>query len=60
LSDTGIGIPADRIESIFDPFVQINTRLTRTEKGVGSTFTLTLSTCPITDVFFDLVTPRGV
>ena len=35
VSDTGIGIPADRIESIFDPFVQINSRLTRTEEGVG-------------------------
>jgi signal transduction histidine kinase len=35
VTDTGIGIPADRIESIFDPFVQINSRLTRTEEGVG-------------------------
>jgi signal transduction histidine kinase len=35
VSDTGIGIPANRIESIFDPFVQINSRLTRTEEGVG-------------------------
>lgn len=69
VSDTGIGIEADKIPTIFDPFVQVNQLLTRpqdgvglglaisrdlargmngdltleSERGVGSTFTLTLA-----------------
>jgi signal transduction histidine kinase len=33
--DTGIGIPADKLESIFDPFVQVRSNLTRTHEGTG-------------------------
>jgi PAS domain S-box-containing protein len=33
--DTGIGIPADKLESIFDPFVQVRADLTRTAEGTG-------------------------
>jgi signal transduction histidine kinase len=33
--DTGIGIPADKLDNIFDPFVQVRSDLTRTAEGTG-------------------------
>jgi len=35
VADTGIGIPRDRLDAIFDPFVQVRTEYARTSGGTG-------------------------
>jgi signal transduction histidine kinase len=33
--DTGLGIPAEKLEAIFEPFVQVDQNLTREGQGTG-------------------------
>jgi signal transduction histidine kinase len=33
--DSGIGIPAERLESVFEPFVQLDRSLTSGHEGTG-------------------------
>jgi signal transduction histidine kinase len=35
VQDTGRGVPADKFERIFEPFVQLDATLSRRQEGVG-------------------------
>jgi signal transduction histidine kinase len=69
--DTGIGVPAGELERIFEPFVQVDGRLTRTQDGAGLGLAisrdlargmggdLTVESEPGRGSTFTLVLPRG-
>jgi signal transduction histidine kinase len=40
VADTGIGVPADKVARIFDPFFQVDSKTTREYSGVGLGLTI--------------------
>ena len=68
--DTGVGVPADKLEAIFEPCVPVDKRLTRTSEGVGLGLSisrdlargmhgeLTAASTPGAGSIFTLVLPR--
>lgn len=47
IEDTGIGIPADAIDSVFDNFTQVDSRLNRNFDGSGLGLSIVRETCEL-------------
>ena len=60
VSDTGIGIPADRREAIFDAFEQAESDTTRRYGGTGLGLTISRRLCEQTGCTLDVTSEVGV
>ena len=58
--DTGIGIPADRLESIFEPFTQADASTTRRFGGTGLGLTIVRSLTQAMDGYMKVTSEVGV
>ncbi|HEX5446533.1 MAG TPA: response regulator [Pirellulales bacterium] len=57
--DTGIGIPADKLQSIFQPFVQADSSVTRQYGGTGLGLTISRSIATMLGGTLDVVSQPG-
>jgi signal transduction histidine kinase len=61
VTDTGIGVPADKVPHIFDPFFQVDSKMTREYSGVGLGLTIArdLARAMNGDVGFESAVGKG-
>ncbi len=59
IEDTGIGIPSDRIESIFEPFTQADATTTRRFGGTGLGLTIVRSLTQAMDGYMKVISEVG-
>ncbi|MEQ9145705.1 MAG: ATP-binding protein [Parvibaculaceae bacterium] len=60
VTDTGIGIPADRIKETMEPFIQIESALTGKHHGTGLGLSIVKQLIEMHDGTFDLTSEEGV
>lgn len=60
VADTGIGIPADKLQSVFEPFVQVNRSLNRPTDGVGLGLAISTDLARVMGGRIDLQSEVGV
>ncbi|MDB5106917.1 MAG: multi-sensor hybrid histidine kinase [Fibrobacteres bacterium] len=59
VSDTGIGIPADRLEGIFEAFQQADNGLNRSFEGTGLGLTISRALCQLLGYGLEVRSTRG-
>lgn len=59
IKDTGIGIPEDKLNNVFDRFIQVNDRMTKISEGSGIGLSLTKSLVEMHGGSIDVISTLG-